>query len=223
MKRKTTLIFAIIFILIGVTGCASINLTDEEEDLIAEYSANSILQRSYAYNKLVDKDALQPETKADPESETTGATAVRVDTDNGTALNTLLGLDSFDVQYKGYEVTDSYPAQQEGGSDFVLKSTNGLNLFIAKFNVTNNTGQAVSLDMDSKDIDYYITLNNIKKYNAKFTVLLNALNTYNSTFEVGETRELVLVFQIDSEYENNISSITLETAGPDNEYSIILK
>lgn len=197
--------------------------------MVAEYAANLILQHSYTYDKALlevneaDTQAAenQQNTQAvaddsdspEPSGNATGSLAVQE-----VSLNQTLGLEGFDVNYGSYNVTDSYPETFTEDSVFIMKAAEGAKLLILKFNITNQSNGQLELNMQQKDLTYRINLDQQKEYTAKLTVLLNALNTYSGTFAAGETKELILAFQISDSYADNINSISLEISKGGNEY-----
>ena len=93
-------------------------------------------------------------------------------------------------------------------------------LIVLKFVVTNNSGSQAALDMMGKNLSYRCLINEKTGVNVQVTALLNGLNTYNGTFEAGESKEMVLVFQVNEEVSANINNISLYVA-KDSKTSVI--
>lgn len=217
MRKKIALTISLL--LLTLTGCESIDLTPQQEDLAAEYAANMILQHSYTYDK-----ALISESSLGIVSETNGSDSSKtsktnqVSSQEETPLNEAFGFESFSEIYKGYLVESSYPDAGAEDTLFVMSATEGTKLLVLTFDITNGSGQAIALDIPSKNYTYSVRLNEKDIYNAKLTVLMNALNTYSGTVEAGQTKELVLVFQVDDDYTAGINTVDLTVTRGDKQY-----
>lgn len=227
MKSFAFIMAVSVLPLMYMSGCSSINYGNTKEEEVVEYAVNAVLNHDKNYIvKLADR-APEPETTtvwiSDKETtvdnsgsqngnignvNSSGGNSERPQTVTVSA-NEGFGLSGFTVAEAGYELTDRYPYENDG---FSMVALNKNKLLVLKFNVTNTSGSTSSLDMLSKNLSYRCLINNSKGINVQVTALLNALNTYNGTFEAGETKEMVLVFQISDEISANINNISLYIA-----------
>lgn len=232
MKKKIKgfafIMAASVLPLMYMSGCSSISYGNTKEEEVVEYAVNAVLNHDKNYIvKLADR-APEPETTTVWISDNEAQNAAGSESQEGNAgnnnssggnsekpqtvtvsANEGFGLSGFTVTEAGYELSDRYPDGNDGFSMVALKNNK---LLVLKFNVTNNSGSAASLDMLGKNLSYRCLINNSKGVNVQVTALLNALNTYNGTFEAGETKEMVLVFQISDEISANINNISLYIA-----------
>ena len=229
VKNLVFIVTAAILPLVYIAGCKKIDYGNAEEEKVVEYAVNSVLKHDRNYIVRL------PERPKEPETETTtvwisdnsqsgsnnqnpsGGNASDRPQPDMVSANDGFGLDGFTVTEAGYELADRYPAGNEG---FSMVALNKNKLLVLKFNVTNNSQSAAALDMMGKNLSYRCVVNENKGVNVQVTALLNALNTYNGTFEAGESKEMVLVFQVSDEISANINNISLYVA-KDSKTSVI--
>lgn len=208
-----------------VTGCGkAIVLTSQQQNLVAEYSAQAVLKHDKNYKDLkvkkLDKNEKETETttKNDTSStevvtedmsgnktqaETTSDNEVQTPTED---MASLMGMSPATLTYTGMEVVSKYPDTSE--TQFVLNATQGNKLLVLKISLTNNTASDINVPMMSGNTSLKASVNG-EEHNALLTLLLDALNTYTGTLSPGQTEPLVLVFQIAEGEEANIESIDL--------------
>lgn len=204
MKKNGVLSLAFILIVFMMTGCTSYNLSSHNEDLIAEYAADALLQNDAGYEKkLLKSDEIQIETT---EEETTDENDTDESDGQGTSvtISEALGMTDFTITYASYEISDTYTEAVVAGE--------GLKVIVLKFYVTNITSGLAEFNLEPKTLIYSYKglFNDTYTYNAQITMLLNALNSYKGTFAPGETRELVLIYKAPVEQlVDGISSISV--------------
>lgn len=231
IRNLAFMILASLMPLIYIAGCKKVSYDKADEDKIIEYAVNAVLNHDRNYI------VKMPERKTEPETEPTtvwisddNQGGSNGETPNGNSGNSTgkpqpavvsanegFGLSGFTVTEAGYEVADRYPAGNDG---FSMVALNKNKLLVLKFNVTNNSNAQAALDMMGKNLSYRCLINNNTGVNVQVTALLNGLNTYNGTFEAGESKEMVLVFQINEEVSANINNISLYVA-KDSKTSVI--
>ena len=223
IKNFAFIMAAAILPLVYISGCDKISYEKVEEEDVVAYAVNTVLKHDRNYIVRL------PERETEAEIETTVWIEDNGSSNNNNNNNNIgnngsgsngqqtdivsadegFGLSGFTVTENGYEVGDRYP---DGNDGFSMVAVNNNKLLILKFNITNNTGSQAALDMLGSNLSYRCVINNNKSVNAQTTALLNALNTYSGTFEAGETKEMVLVFQISDEISANINNISLYVA-----------
>ena len=119
-----------------------------------------------------------------------------------------LKLEETDVIYQGYEVTKSYPEATED-IYFTMDATNGNELVVLKFSVTNTAQSDREYDILSQGVYFKIVVNG-ESHNALTTMLLNDLANYRGAIAAGTTEELVLVCEVPEEKAANIGNVTLQ-------------
>ena len=106
---------------------------------------------------------------------------------------------------------------------FVVNATSNNKLLVLKFTASNQGTQEALMDMVSQKAAFAIRLNGTTSRNALLTMMLNDLCEYQGTLQSGETKELVLVFEIPQEETTDISSIELMMKTVDNSATISLQ
>ena len=210
-------------------GCAKFQvLTEEEENLYADYAANLVLKYDKNYidrMKSVELETEKPtEKQTETSAEVSAETSDRGDTQTvaETSINELFGLQGLQIQPAGYEVADAYPSDSNA-LGMSMTAVKGSKLLVLKFSVTNTSGADVSISMLEKNAQYRGILNDTIKVNAQVTGLLHALNTYQGTIPAGGTEELVLVFQINEHDAETIRSLELQVAYHNQQSKVVIR
>ena len=113
------------------------------------------------------------------------------------------------ITYKDYLITDHYPATDEDGEFLYLEATEGYQLLVLRFNVTDTVEDSVSFSMLDKNVDYKLVCNNKNAANPMLTILMNDLGTMEAVLSPGEATEGVLVFQISDDMQAKLNSMEL--------------
>lgn len=209
------------------TGCVKSelsDLTEEEENLYVEYAANIILKHDknnidrMRYVEIEETTAAQT---ASEENQGNSETASDPGISDVMSMNDIFGINGIDIQANGYEVSDSYPSN---GSELGMSmiAVKGYRLLILKFNVTNISGSDVPVNLMETGAVYKGIINDSVRMNAQVTALLNAFNTYNGTIPAGSTQEMVLVFQINENDADSISSVKLNVTYNDKQGTVVI-
>jgi hypothetical protein len=196
-----------------------------------EYAANTVLKHDKNYIDRMRTVEVESEDETESATENLQTTdehgayvsgsdgAVETTQTTYTSMNDVFSLEGIDIQPAGYDVTDSYPENgQELGMSMV--AVKGCKLLIMKFQVTNTGGADATLDFANSGAAYKGVLNSSVKTNVQTTALLDALNTYNGVLPAGNSQQMVLVFQIDENDANNISSVELSITNNDRQGTI---
>ena len=123
------------------------------------------------------------------------------------------GMEGFSISYKGYELTDSYPTS---GEDLLMAmdATEGKQLCVLKFDVTNNSGSEQTFDMFYHNPNFYITIDGGEKIHQQYTLLLDDMAASNDAMASGETFERVLIFEVPDSI-GDIGSMTMQAKNSD--------
>ncbi len=238
-KRKIFSLLAVSIILssAGLTGCAkAVPLDNTQQDMVAEYCAQLVLRYDANYEGKLKriKETTQSESKDDKKNENVNEETTRIqDVENATeevtaqkyeekelSLSEAFGIDSVDIQYTGFNVADSYSDGTANPADLVPGE--GHSFLIEKFQMTNTGGGILDIPMMSFDKSIKSNVNG-KQYTALITLLMNALNTYTGTLQPGQSVEVVLVYEINSINESDITDLELEVTENDRKATFKLK
>lgn len=114
--------------------------------------------------------------------------------------------DAFKIELVGLDVDSAYPKSTD--AFFVINATKGTKLLILKFDVTNLSDTENVLDMSDKDLRFRVRIDG-NQHNMLTTLLTNDLSFYKDTVGAGETIELVLIAEINTEDLENMSKVEL--------------
>jgi len=117
---------------------------------------------------------------------------------DNTSIEDFLGLSGFSIVYAGFDIMNDYP---EDSMDFVpyISASEGGDLCVIYFNVTNNSSSANTLDiMGLVPMTYFkVSINGDSSYHSVLrTILEDDFAVYIGDFAAGETKRLVLVAEV---------------------------
>lgn len=230
MKKK---LFVLVFTLslVCLSGCTKVmDLSDNENRAIAEYSAELLLKHATGYeSKYFEAEAMSAEeddtqaatdTQAleepstEPESNVPDAsvTGDAAPAEYVTDIAGVLGLSNVSILFNQYQITDRYPSADAGGSAVGLDAPEGMKLLVVEFNIGNQTGEPVDLNLLQMDVDYKVVLNQSKQAKPMLTILPDDLSTYEATLEPGAASNAVLVFQISDTLVDQVQSLDIKVS-----------
>ncbi len=217
-----------------LTGCVDHmpEMTEEQSALIAEYAADMLLKYSPNYNyKIADEEVLaevveETVTEEETEEASTEQTVevVEVSTQITAAEETTSALDIMDVaevdfaevfemedveiRYEDMEICSVYP-QGEVGTGFSVNATEGKSLVVMHMLIENTSEAVITCDLFEKDMDISINMNGGNYKKASNTLLVNDFTTYIEEIPAGESREAVIVAEVNKMTEEEIDSCIL--------------
>lgn len=239
--KKICLGFALLLSLVTLSGCTDVkNLSDEESDMIAEFSAGVLLRYSedYPYRLITDKQhSVEAEVTATPTPvetpvPTEAPTEVPTVASNGAidssdettekkeasvSVNEIYQIEGLEFSYKSYQFCKSY-----GKGAGLIMAEDGQRLLVVSFGVRNTTGQTKKVNLMNRKIEYTLNLNG-SEYLPGISMLKNGgLNYLKTIIQKGKTEEAVLIYSV-SEEQTKVSSITLEIKAGEKVSDIQLK
>ncbi len=208
MKRKRIKYTAeLLLTAFMMTGCGTklYEMTDEEQQLVAEYSAYALAK----YN-VYQKDGMtaakeeetsndkQTETETESEAQTAKASnaAEKLTSDTQTtesiSLAEAIGYENLSVTYAGGTKTDTY----KEGSYYSMEAGTKKSYAVMKFTISNSTAAAVDVDLFTNAKTYTARFLDGKDYQAEGSFLTYSLTTYQDTLKPQESVDVVLLFKI---------------------------
>ncbi|MEY8525118.1 hypothetical protein D7X98_18790 [bacterium 1XD8-76] len=200
-----------------LTGCGNCipELTEEEASLIATYASDVTLgHNKESESRLIDteKERARRDELSAKIADLSEKQAAEEETEAGQYVNDgavaqteyraeniadFIGLDGFQVSYDGYEIKNSYAADETDEWEPTFDATVGQNLLIVKLKITNVGGVPAVADVLSKDMMFSIQGDNGMGGMAFVTMLLNDFAFAQDEIEAGGSRQYVLITQID--------------------------
>ena len=213
-----------------LTGCGEplASLTQQEEDVVVQYSAGTLAKHNSFQQEGVtavypeeeeepeDPEQEEPKDEKKPEKEDS---AKQPETDDNkkeeskkekepeipgqSTLTEAMEISGLEFSYKDYSIVSGYSQ----GDYFSLDASPGNVYFVLNINVTNTGNQAVECDFLSKQPIFTLKLNEEPGITNEVTVLSNDLSTYVGTLEPGQTEAAILLFEVKETTAENISSM----------------
>lgn len=235
MKQIRFLCAVLAVSVLSLTGCADIkNLSEEQENEIAEYAAGVLLQNSDKYPyRLITKEEEVTETPtpmpatptptsaatqasdAPQESQSEQTKDAPEDSKKEVSLDDLYHLKGVSISYTSYRLADKYGSSQ-------IRAEQGKKLLVAEFSLKNNSGAKKKVKLiDRRKITYQLNVDGTT-YSPQISLLANQLDYLETAIAKGKSQKAVLVFQVDKNAAN-ASSIDLSIEEGNNKTSVKMK
>lgn len=217
LYNKFIVVILSLAMVLGITGCApTLQLTEEESREIGEYAAGLLLKYDKNYSgslvelseeeeeelgvSVVNEPLPEPEPlpilPIDEGSSSGSEGQKNVPVYSDVPVGAALQVDGFDLSFVGFEVCKTYSGAEADELAFSFEADKGKDLLLAHFAATNLSQSEATLDLVNKDEKFRLKINEDKPINNLKTMLLNDLDQIYESFEPGETRDTVVVFQI---------------------------
>lgn len=247
MRKKTLSALLIAVSVMLLTGCGNtVELTDEQNSMVAQYAAELLLKYDVRYDyRLEDMNSITGELQVDKvskpavedteddstEDETTQNepedskdTEIEGSEDDKKQETELSGLfeEGIEVRCNGYKIISRYP---EDISDIVayVEPRDGMQLLVVNFSLTNTTQESMMLDYMKGEREYRIILNDAKVAAPIQTFMEEDLAMLMTTLEPGETKDVILIFQISESLVDDIQSLKVSVQQGEAKNIIILE
>lgn len=223
--------------LVLTTGCGekAIQLTEEEEGLIVDYTAHVVSKFNtrqpdgLVYVHVTEEESEEPvATEQEEETEETAqeltaegaeeAAGQETDAEQPVSmtLTQALGLAGVDAQVTATELKSSY---EEGGY-YVMDASAGKTFLVLHIALNNQTTEDINCDLLSGQPQFGAVINGMGAVPAELTVLLNDLSTYQGTLAAGSSTDTVLLFQVPADSVAQVDTLTLNLTWNGNRYEI---
>lgn len=168
---------------------------EEEENKKAEREAARVAERER------QEAAEAEESASEEESTSNGTKVIDASQDEETpappaTIEEYYGIENFTFQYSGYELVESYPSNTEEEIFFAMDATEGMQLLVLKFTVSNAGAAEQEIDMLGYGARFKVSVNGGSSENALSTMLLNDLQTYKGVVPAGSGVELVSIVEV---------------------------
>lgn len=168
---------------------------EEEENKKAEREAARAAERER------QETAEAEESASEEESTSNGTKVIDASQDEETptppaTIEEYYGIENFTFQYSGYELVESYPSNTEEEIFFAMDATEGMQLLVLKFTVSNAGAAEQEIDMLGYGARFKVSVNGGSSENALSTMLLNDLQTYKGVVPAGSGVELVSIVEV---------------------------
>ena len=207
MRRSGCLMLCFCLSAALLNGCSSANLSEENQDKVAEYAAEVVLKHDANYdNKLIDTEAAatptpeasrQPEATQEPAAEADPAVSEDGQQPEETpipevSMDELYQLKNVSISYQSYDICSQYPKK----SDFPMIAKKGETFVVVTFVAENKSSAKTKVDLIKRRISYELQLDDVQ-YDPTIAMLANGgLNNFKTTLKAKEKQKVVLMYNI---------------------------
>lgn len=227
-----------------LTGCVDQmpEMTEEQSALIAEYAADVLLKYSpnYVYKVadeevLFEKEMVEMTTEEMTENNAEEQTKEMVEVVEAEVVSTveeeaepaedvidvtevdfaeIFAMDDVEIRYEDMEICSAYP-QGDVGTGFSVSASEGKTLVIVHMLIKNISEAVITCDLFEKDLDVSVNVNDGNYKKASNTLLVNDFITYMEEIPVGESKEAVIVAEVNKITEEEMNSCLLRITTKD--------
>ena len=251
--RKKILAALLVGAAIMLAGCGNAipDMTDEQLQAVGEYAAQLLLSHDVNYrSRLVDVETLEtgaldelpPENLPEeslpqetPEPENVGMDPVEetpvVDLTEGRVepeqsnikLEEAMGLpEQMILSYTGYEILDQYPDEASDEEYFTIDAEEGNQLLVLHFSLLNQGEGTETANTINRKLLIDVSVNGISTHSLS-TLLENDLTLYREDLNPGESREVVILAEYETESLRDVASVEINIKNDDKNATIRLE
>lgn len=218
INRKCILSVCLCLVMFMLAGCVQMReLTEEEQDIVAEYSAGIVLQHAENYKKRLEKQenpaapesSQPPQATAAPENTPEPAQAAGSGEEPSltqASLDDLYQVSGMEAKYTSYKSCDKYSNQ--------IAAHEGEWLYIVNFRVTNTTKKPLKVDLSERRIKYLLNVDG-SEYQAHPSFLDNGgMDFLETKIPAGASEKAVVVFRVPEKAKNpGSATVTVRDEG----------
>ncbi len=207
-----------------LTGCgAGIELSDEENAMVAEYMAAALLKYDVHYedeliyaeaaetpkDEFVPVDSVEEDLQSNTNVEDTDSSDDNITGEIAASmtLNDIFKSKKYKVSYLGMEEHETY---KEAGNDyFIVEAPTGCKLAVVQFTIENISNEDITVSLADKGLTYELVLgeNTVKK--PLLTALMGDLQYYNETISKEEAKVGVIVFAVEKDADISEGTVVI--------------
>ncbi|MBO6300343.1 MAG: hypothetical protein J6N53_16050 [Lachnospiraceae bacterium] len=175
----------------------------------AELERRAEVQAQIAVNKAMNVPDPEEVSGAGEGGSSSGETAT-AETKVYTDIDDFFEEDALEINYVGYEVCTTYPADAQNNDwQGVVRATEGNSLIVCYFSVKNTGSGDALLDMAGKSAKFNFRINNSVSKPALRTLRLDELSMYRETIPAGGSAEAVLIIETDQSTAASLTSLKM--------------
>lgn len=246
-KLKICLCMMSALVMLGGCGGQIPDMTDEQREAISEYAVGLLLKYDTSQSdRLVDLSLLDeeepeateapvatPEPTLAPEED---LGAAGIDATEGTPTipvggelaedaydevgETLLLPEHISLQYCDYQVVSTYTDPED--AELTLDAKEGYSFLVVRFNLLNSGSDTQAVDMLQANVKHTVIMEETS-VNAMVTLLSNDMITYMGTLAADESREVVMLAEVEDNVLQGAENISVEFMRDDLISRIVVK
>ena len=214
MKKTKGIILLLCVCLL--TGCSSVQTTEQEDEEISEYIAGVLLKHDSNYTEGLilasneeneeeqekeepvvsnkpNQDSSQAPLKSDKE-EDKKPNKDSLKPDSSVPFGKIIGNEKVKVQVKKYGTYQCYP-ENAAGTYFSLEAPKGKELLVAELTLSNSSSSKQKVKTLKQDLSITLQADG-KSYSSSLTLLENDLHFFNASINGKRSKTAVVVFEV---------------------------
>ena len=242
--KKISILLCSIGAACALTACGDVmpELTEDENEVITEYAVGLLLKYDKYHNSrlvdLADNEETQdsaeeeapeeeiieePEEVQDVQSVENTEIIEAPEEPVVSSIEEFYGIQGFSFRYTGYDLLKEYPEMAENEADafFAMQATEGTQLLVLKFQVTNNSGVDQELNTLNYGMRSRVTVNDEASKSVLSTLLLNDLQAFSGTLAANDSTELVAIVEVPEGI--NVQNISMQLRSDSDSAAIVLQ
>lgn len=220
MLKKRLLLAIAVVSMFGLTGCAnSIRLTENENNIIAEYLAGVLLSHQRSYDQALIEPSPTPtpipvstQTPTPTKTESSKDSSKGNTSGNQTISNVqansdfteVIGIKNLTIEYNDYDMVGSFSDEY-----FSLDASKDKQLMVIKFDVKNTSKKAIKLQLADAGIKYQLDINTGTIVNPQLTFMLNDMRYLDLEIGGNETKETIVIFEVPKKQEMKTANLII--------------
>ncbi len=235
MKRRALICLVVIGVFC-LSGCKRIELDESTEEAYVEYAVNAVI--NHDKNNMLKMEPVkidtEEETKWISDDDVVGESDSATDNSNGGSISSsgnidssmeyvtlekALGMDSISAKIKGIKECQAYPDNDELA--FTMTATSGSRLVVVEMELTNISGTELTLNT-KEGYAFKGIFNGVVRTNA-LQAFDYALNGNSHVIASGETKQMVLIYELNSERVTSVDKVVISVTRGDSTYNVSIK
>lgn len=219
MLKKRLLLALAVVSMFGLTGCAtSIRLTENENNIVAEYLAGVLLSQQRSYDQALIEPSpsptpaptLTPTPSKDgkPTQHSSQGNASGNQSSSNVQANAdfteVIGIKNLTIEYTGYDMVSSFSDEY-----FSLDASKNKQLMVIKFDVKNSSKNAIKLQLSDAEIQYQLDINTGIIVKPQLTFMLNDLRYIDLEIGGKESKETIIIFEVPKKQEIKTANLII--------------
>lgn len=208
-------------------GSSSADLSDEDTEKVVNYSSDVLSKHNQAsseriadesevkseYQKQLDLDVKKQNILAQEQASQSASGSEDQSVSGDAAVPSMslaeaVGVPGFEIDYKGYDISQSYPESVSEDIYMGMTAAEKDKLLILHFTITNTSDTDAECNILSQKPTFRVKLNG-EKNTVQQTILEDDMISYDDTVPAGQSVPVVLISEIASDKLNDIQSLSL--------------
>lgn len=229
--KKRALVLIIVLSAFSLCACKRIELDADTEEAYVEYAVNAVINHDKNNMLKLERVDIEPEEEttwvSDDETSSSGNSTSSSEGDSSvegtmtySSFEEALGNNNLSVKTKGIKECASYPESDGENLTFAITASTGSRLVVVELEMTNISADSITLDTNGYSFKGII--NGVVRTNA-LLAFDYALNGNAHTIEAGETKKVVLIYELNKDRVTSVDKVVVSVSRNDSTYNVSVK